>query len=102
MGVGRFGSFGLQPLILIYPMATLKPVTSSNIHSLGYDPASRVLAVRFIRKKLGEDPKPADEVYHHKEVPPELGEALCAMDEGIGSAYARQVRGKFDHEVVPA
>lgn len=48
----------------------MKPVTSSNIARIGYDPAARNLAVEF---KSGG-------VYHHADVSPEDHAAFMAAD----------------------
>jgi len=79
-------------------MSTLKPVKSTNIAALGYDADTNTLDVQF-RDKEGE---PRPETYRFRSVPRDVGEPLMAMDEGIGSAFARTVRGKFPHEVIKA
>lgn len=78
-------------------MATLKPVLSSNIFAIGYDPATHILAIRFKSK----DGEPGKTIYQHKDVPQEHFDALMAADS-IGGFYARHVRGKFDHDTIDA
>lgn len=59
----------------------MKPVKSSNLHSVGYDPRSRDLTVRF---KSG-----ATHRYH--DVPPEKHAALMAADS-VGSHFHAHIR----------
>lgn len=57
------------------------PVKSSNIHSVGYDPATLVLEVQFSNGG----------VYQYPAVPPEMYEALL-KSESIGRFVAQVIR----------
>jgi uncharacterized protein YdaL len=62
----------------------LVPVTSSNVAAVGYDAASKTLAVKFNSGSL----------YHYSDVPPELhAEAMKA--KSIGSFLSQHVSRKF-------
>lgn len=68
----------------------LTPVKSSNIRAVGYDPATRTLAVEF-----------PNSVYHYADVPPNVHDELRAA-ESVGRYFASNVKGKFEHsKVVP-
>ncbi len=60
------------------------PVSSSNIHAIGYDEPKRVLAVEF---KSGS-------IYHYADVPPELAIDLVNA-ESIGRFYHANIKGKL-------
>lgn len=66
------------------PEIALQRVKSSNVHSVGYDPASRTLAVQFENGR----------VYHHQDVPPVAYDNLLKAPS-IGAHYASHVRGAF-------
>lgn len=68
----------------------MKPVTSSNVHAIGYCPVSRDLAIRF--HKNGEPTN----TYTHHDVPPEEHVALMAA-ESHGKHYAANIKGRFEH-----
>lgn len=70
-------------------MVELKDITSSQVARLGYDTASRTLAV--IYRGGGAT------VYHYRDVPPEVGAAVLEA-ESVGRALNQMVRGKFDFE----
>ena len=72
-------------------MISLTPVKSSNLAAVGYDPATRTLAVRFTGT--------AAKVYHYKDVPAEAHTALMAADS-IGRHYSKSIRTHFHHTVV--
>ena len=63
----------------------MKPVKSSQIHSVGHDPATKTLAVRFYAK--GE-PGP---VYHYPEVTAEQHTAFLGA-ESIGKHFHANFR----------
>lgn len=63
---------------------TLNPVKSSNIAAMGYDPASRTLAVQFA----------SGVQWRYADVPPAEYEAMQKA-ESIGSHFARHVRSAF-------
>lgn len=71
-------------------MAPLKEVKSSLIHSMGYDAASKTLAIRFQNSAL---------VYHYADVPAETADALIKA-ESIGKVFGSLVRGKYRHTTV--
>lgn len=75
-------------------MQPLLPVQSSMLSHLGYDPASRVLAVRF---------KNSSFVHHHRDVPPEVAAQLTHLPptESIGRAFNNHVRGRYDVTQIP-
>lgn len=68
---------------------------STAVHSYGYDPASKTLAIRFHRKDGPGDP------HHYREVPEHVAHALNDADS-VGKFFANHIRGKYDHEVIPA
>jgi hypothetical protein len=61
----------------------LKPVESSNIHSIGYDPETRTLGVRFKNKP--------EALYTYSDVPPAVYAALEGA-ESIGSAFHKLIK----------
>jgi hypothetical protein len=70
----------------------LIPIESSNIHSAGYDPETRVMCVRFrdyVHKGNGVV-KPGA-VYEHLDVSPEAFEAFMAA-ESKGAHFAAHIR----------
>ena len=71
-------------------MIQLKPIQSSNLAATGYDPATKVLAIRFTG---------GDKVYHYQDVPPEVAAGLDSA-ESAGRYFASHIRGKFAHNVV--
>ena len=73
-------------------MIALTDCASSMLDAHGYDAASQTLAVRF---------KGGGKVYHYRDVPPEVAEAMRGS-ASIGSYFARHVRGKFEHEAIDA
>lgn len=66
-----------------------KPVESSQVASIGYDAAARLLEVEF--KNSG--------VYQYKEVPQDLAEAFVRSDS-IGRFLAQHIKGRFEHQKV--
>lgn len=64
------------------------PVESSNIASIGYDPASRVLEVQF---KSGGKP---GSIYRYADVPADEHAALMAA-ESPGSHFSSNIRGAY-------
>lgn len=65
-----------------------KPVTSSNIVSMGYDPASQTMEIEF----KGKD---ANKVYRYSGVPAETF-AKFETAESVGAHFAREIRTHFD------
>lgn len=72
-------------------MVPFKEVKSSLIASHGYEPVSRTLGVRFNNSAL---------TYLYRDVPPEVAERL-EKAESIGKAFGAEIRGKFEHTVIP-
>jgi hypothetical protein len=64
----------------------MKPVTSSNIAEVGYDPQSLTLGVRFTNGSL----------YHYAGVTPEKHAEFVGA-ESIGKHFGAQIRGKYEH-----
>lgn len=63
----------------------LKPLKSSNVEAVGYDPATKKMQVRF---------KGKDTVYEHEGV--ESSDHLSFVhDRSPGAHYAQHIRGKF-------
>jgi hypothetical protein len=68
----------------------MKPVPSSNVHAIGYDPETKDLEIHFHKSGV-----PTGKYTHH-DVPPEEHAAL--MDaESYGKHYAANIKGKFKH-----
>lgn len=63
-----------------------KPVKSSQLSSIGYDPEKLVLEVEFS----------TGAVYQYFQVKPEHHQALLAADS-IGSHFGQNIRGKFSY-----
>lgn len=68
-------------------MTPMKSVFSSHVHSIGYDPAARVLHVKF-----GNTGKTV--VYEG--VPPDVAMMVVGAPS-IGEALHREVRGRFGY-----
>jgi hypothetical protein len=64
---------------------TLKPVKSSNVESVGYDAATKQLAVKF---------KSGGKTYVYDDVPPEVHHDLNKA-ESVGKFIGANVVGKF-------
>lgn len=62
---------------------TLIPVVSSNLESVGYDPETRLLAVKF--KRGG--------VYHYEDVDPEHFDGIQAA-ESAGKYFGEHLRSR--------
>lgn len=72
--------------------SVLKPVESSMFSHAGYDDGTWQLLVTF--KNNGE-------TRAYLSVPPEVGEEFIAS-QSLGKAYAANIKGKYDHEILPA
>lgn len=72
----------------------MRPVKSSQLHAVGYDPATRTMRVQF---KEGTAPGPQ---YDYANVPPEL-HAELATAASPGTHFHKHVRGKFKHTRLP-
>ena len=70
-------------------MITLTNCTSKLMQAHGYQASTQTLAVRFGPGRI----------YHYKDVPQAVYDEFAAA-ESIGVAFAKLVRGKFEHEVV--
>lgn len=73
------------------PNIPLTPVKSSNVHSAGYDRASRTLRVKFHNGG----------VYDHYDVGPEHAQAFLAA-ESHGQHYHAHIKSKFSYKRLPA
>lgn len=69
------------------PTISMTPVKSSQIHSIGYDPATQTLAVRFKERASG---KPTS-LYHYQNVTPANFDAFRNA-ESIGSHFYRHIK----------
>lgn len=63
----------------------MQPVKSSNVVSVGYDPATKTMAVEF-----------NSGTYHYHGVSADLHSRMLAA-ESIGGFHSKYVRGKFNH-----
>jgi hypothetical protein len=63
-----------------------EPVTSSNISSVGYEPASQVLEVEFTNGS----------VYSYEGVPPEVHRGLVDAPS-VGSAFHSMIRDQYTY-----
>jgi hypothetical protein len=63
---------------------TMTTVHSSNVHSVGYDAASKTLAVRFH----------SGEVWHYADVPSNVARGL-AKAKSVGQFFSTNVRSAF-------
>lgn len=63
----------------------LKPVTSSNIEAVGYNPKTQELQVQFKGKT----------VYAYDAVPEEVHSELMGDGTGIGGRFHRLIKEKF-------
>lgn len=72
------------------PRIAMKPVKSSQVHSTGYDPATKTLAVQFNSGGL----------YHYHNV---SQETAAAMDkaESVGAFLGKQIKGKHEFTKQP-
>lgn len=66
-------------------MIRMRPVTSSNLKGIGYDPKTRELHIEF-----------PNGTYIHHDVPQEEYDALVNAGS-LGSHYHRSIKGKFPH-----
>jgi hypothetical protein len=71
-----------------------KPVSSSNILSIGYDPLTRTMEVEF-----GDDPDHSGRIYHYLDVPPETHRDLMSA-ESHGKFLHRNVMWVFSYQRV--
>lgn len=70
----------------------MTPVTSSQIQAIGYDAATKTLAVRFVDKPAkGDKPAEAGSLYHYANV--ELDQFLEFSEaESTGSYFIRKIK----------
>lgn len=64
----------------------MRPVESSNVESVGYNPETETLHVRYKNGSL----------YEYAGVPQDTHEELMAA-ESVGQHLAQNVKGKFEH-----
>lgn len=73
------------------------PVESSQIKSVGYDPATHVLEVEFVPRKDGTP----GAIYQYDDVPAEIAEQLVAA-QSVGRYFNQFVKFGFKyHKVEP-
>lgn len=69
---------------------TMQPVRSSQIKAIGFDAATKKLAVQFNNGN----------VYQYADVPPETFTQM-ATAESIGKFFGANIKGKFEFERMP-
>jgi hypothetical protein len=67
----------------------MNPVKSSQIAEIGFEPATKTLAIRFNNGR---------KLYHYHDVPQETFDALKAS-ESVGKYFGANIRGKFKHSL---
>jgi hypothetical protein len=70
------------------PAIALTRVESSQIHSIGHDPATNTLAIRFLAKRGGDEP---GSLYHYANFTAEDFEAFSNA-ESIGSHFGQHIK----------
>lgn len=75
------------------------PVESSQLKSVGYDPATQVLEVEF--KSYSKDPKKKPPVYQYFGVPPELHTDLMNADSHGAFFNANVKKAAFEYKRMP-
>lgn len=70
-------------------MIALTPCTSKMLQAFGYEPTSQTLAVRFGPTRT----------YHYHDVPADVYASLRDA-ESIGIAFAKLIRGQYQHTVI--
>lgn len=50
------------------PAIAMQEVESSQIHSIGHDPETKTLAIRFLGKKQSDDTRAPGALYHYPDV----------------------------------
>ena len=68
----------------------LHPIESSMIQALGYDPATRTLAVQFTAHTIVA----GGDLWHYADVPEAAYELLRGADS-VGQAFGRHIRGRY-------
>lgn len=71
-------------------------VNSSQIQSIGHDPATKTLEVEF---KNHKEPEKQGSVYHYEDVTAEQFEALRGA-ESVGSHFYKSIKGKFKYRKI--
>lgn len=71
------------------------PVESSNIQSIGYDPARRELEVEFGKSELDD---PTNRIYVYRDVPPEVHAELMG-DLSHGKYLNANIAREFIYEM---
>ncbi|WP_213308261.1 KTSC domain-containing protein [Paraburkholderia sacchari] len=70
------------------PTIALERVESSQIHSIGHDPETNTLAIRFLAKRGGDEP---GSLYHYANFTAEDFEAFSNA-ESIGSHFGKHIK----------
>lgn len=73
---------------IVTPAIALTRVESSQIHSIGHDPATNTLAVRFLAKRGGDEP---GSLYHYANFTAEDFEAFLNA-ESIGTHFGKHIK----------
>lgn len=68
----------------------MKPVKSSQINAVGYDAASKTLAIEFKGGGKVDAPRPPS-LYHYANVEPELFEDMMVA-ESVGSFFYKNIK----------
>ena len=66
----------------------MKPVKSSQIHAVGYDPDKRVLRIQFLS---GKERLPGS-IYEYDDISPEQADALVKA-ESVGKHFGAHIKG---------
>lgn len=73
-------------LIAVAADIELKPVESTFLAQVGYDPATQVLAIQMVN---------SSDVYYYAEVPQAIYDGLLAADSK-GAYYVDRIKGHFE------
>lgn len=76
------------------PAPEMTPVDSSNLESVGYDPASRHLTVRFKPRPRKDGTTDPARTYTHIDVPAEIHRELMTAPSK-GRFYSARISGTF-------
>lgn len=73
----------------------MQSVRSSSVRAVGYDTASKTLAIEFNSK----DARMPGRIYHYANVPPEEHQALLSATS-IGAHFARVIKARYPGKVI--
>ena len=80
--------FALAALTALAADIELKPVKSTLLDKVGYDPGTQVLAIQMVN---------SSDVYTYQDVPASIYEGLLAADSK-GAYYVKHIKGKYKTE----